>query len=144
MCFYQDESPEFYEQSIRKARREHRCEGCHKPIARGDLYVYGSGKYDGDFYDFKTCGVCELDRHRIHIMELSEGCRSAESWCPVDELGNTLPDYGIDFSSREHGQRWLSRQRATGEMGVAPKAGWDQWAREKRELQTMLVTGEVP
>lgn len=111
MCFYDAESPEMYRSSIRKARKERRCDGCFKPILPGDLYVDGNGKFEGDFYTFQTCGVCEVDRNKIHEAELARGCSWNESWCPVDELAENLPEYGLQQSSKDAGQDWLQSRR---------------------------------
>lgn len=120
MCFYQDVTPDFWAESISKAQRDYRCEGCSSGIKAGELYNYGRGKSDGEFYVYRTCGVCELDRHRIHIAELAAGCRDYESWCQPDELDEYLPEHGMNRSSRMDGQRWMNRVKRQGGRGVAP------------------------
>lgn len=137
MCFYYDETPEFYSDKICKAKRDHACDGCRNGIVKGEFYYRASGKYDGSFYTLHVCGACELDRHRIHIIELADGCDADDSWCPPDQLGETLPEYGMDRSSREDGQRWFRRQMATGQRGVGTEAGWNEWAKERQQLEVI-------
>ncbi len=114
MCFYDTELPEMYRSSIRKARKQHRCDGCYKPILPGDLYVDGNCRFEGEFYAYQTCGVCEVDRDKIHEAEIDRGCRWNESWCPFEELASMLPEYGFKQSSKAAGQEWLlSRKKAS-------------------------------
>lgn len=42
----------------RRARKEHVCCECRKPIAKGQLYEYISGVWDGRPDSFKTCLLC--------------------------------------------------------------------------------------
>lgn len=107
MCFYNECDAEFWSESIVRAKRDYRCEGCSSGIKAGELYSSGRGRVEGHFYVYRTCGACELDRHRIHIAELSVGCRDYESWCDPGDLWELLPEYGIERSSRRNGQRWL-------------------------------------
>lgn len=74
MCFYYDDGTwDFCEQSVRRARKSHRCTYCRRGILAGELYAYSAGSFDGDFIVEKICGACELDRYRVHILELGEG-----------------------------------------------------------------------
>jgi len=38
---------------IQKARKDHVCDWCCKPIKAGELYFYSAGVYDGDFSTLK-------------------------------------------------------------------------------------------
>jgi hypothetical protein len=111
MCFWNDEPAEFYESEIRRARKPRHCDGCRGEIARGDLYRAGRGKFEGSWYTFDVCGMCDRDRERIHEAELDEGCSWNESWCPIEEVVASLPDYDLDRSSKEAGQDWLRSRR---------------------------------
>ena len=51
---------EFYSEACYTARKEHRCEMCGRKIARGEQYVYQSGKWDGDFFTRKLHRQCNL------------------------------------------------------------------------------------
>lgn len=60
VCLYMeaDGSTEFYKASKPKARKEHRCIECHKPIPVGTQHEHARGKYDGDFFAVRTCLLC--------------------------------------------------------------------------------------
>lgn len=57
-CFCDYDQPEFYNQRMQTAKKEHRCKECGKPIATGEIYENVSGKWDGRFDTFKTCPRC--------------------------------------------------------------------------------------
>lgn len=59
----------------RKARKDHRCDVCGKPILKGCEYVVESQKHDGEIYIFH--------RH-IHCNALLEAYQ-ASNWCDGDE-----------------------------------------------------------
>jgi len=44
---------EFYRQVIYKAKKQHLCDYCGKPIIPGSYYLYETGKYDGEFFTAK-------------------------------------------------------------------------------------------
>lgn len=134
MCFYSDgDYPEFYTDAIRRARKDHRCAGCKSGIRPGELYRQESWKFDGAFFSTNVCGACELDRHRIHITELADGCHSSESWCPPEELTEYVSESGMERSSRESGQRWLLRKLQNDGYGIGTKRGWVEWYAEKNQ-----------
>lgn len=58
ICECDAELPEFYRKSVRKARKEHRCDECKKPIRVGESYEHVSGKWDGRIGTYKTCPRC--------------------------------------------------------------------------------------
>jgi len=49
---------EFSNKSSHKARKEHRCSECCSLILPGQIYIYDVGKYDGEFFQIKTCNHC--------------------------------------------------------------------------------------
>jgi hypothetical protein len=49
---------EFYNEEIVRARREHKCCECRRPIRKGEVYQRANGKWDGDFASFATCNAC--------------------------------------------------------------------------------------
>lgn len=53
-----DNGPDFYREATRKAGKRHRCCECREMIEVGESHHYASGKWDGDFGDFRTCAVC--------------------------------------------------------------------------------------
>lgn len=82
MCYEPDEYYDCYETTIRKARKQHKCDGCFQPIEAGELYKYGSGILQGEPVVDRVCGACELRVYRLHIIELAEGCPPWSSWYP--------------------------------------------------------------
>lgn len=48
--------PELYAESVRTARKEHRCEACGRSVTRAQRYVSVSGIWDG-----------RLDRMAMHV-----------------------------------------------------------------------------
>lgn len=57
-CSCDYDAPEFYNKSEPRARKQHRCDECGGVISPGESYEYVSGKWDGWFSQFKTCGRC--------------------------------------------------------------------------------------
>ena len=49
---------EIYNESRVKARKPYKCHICGIDILPGEYYWRESGKWDGDFFDRKTCPVC--------------------------------------------------------------------------------------
>ncbi len=57
-CWCDYDPPEFSSRSYPKARKQHRCEECGKPINPGEQYECVAGKWDGYFSTFNTCPRC--------------------------------------------------------------------------------------
>lgn len=51
-------SLECFQISGRKARKQHQCEECSAPIEKGETYSLSSGKWDGDWEEFKQHELC--------------------------------------------------------------------------------------
>lgn len=49
---------DFFNQIIRKARKNHNCCECDRQIIVGQEYEYSAGKWEGDLMDYKTCLDC--------------------------------------------------------------------------------------
>jgi hypothetical protein len=93
MCFYADDgSPEFTNDRVVTARKQHRCSECHAIILKGEDYYYHSGKFDGSFYVEKVCRRCAYDRVRVVEDELAEGCDWNEAWPPFGGLVEHLQE----------------------------------------------------
>lgn len=50
---------EFYSQTERKARKEHRCSVCQGTISIAEKYIHYVGRYDGIFFDDKYHLTCQ-------------------------------------------------------------------------------------
>jgi hypothetical protein len=57
-CVCDYDAPQFYNVTIRTARKQHKCEECCGLILPGDKYEYVSGCWNGDVNTFKTCEHC--------------------------------------------------------------------------------------
>jgi len=57
-CACDYDPPEFYRKRSPKARKEHRCEECNRPIKPGDRYEYVTAKWEGYLSSFRTCQRC--------------------------------------------------------------------------------------
>ncbi len=56
MCDF--EAPDFYTRDIRKARKEHVCSECGKPIKHSSEYHHIKALLDGTWFTHKVCGHC--------------------------------------------------------------------------------------
>lgn len=79
---------EFYNDAVHKARKEHKCEMCHRIINPGEKYHRQSGKYDGDFFDRKLHNTCnnilsaylsEIEENEFDYSDIYDWLR--ESYC---------------------------------------------------------------
>lgn len=64
MCDF--EAPAAYVETMRRARKVHRCCECARSIQPGDRYQVASGVWDGRGASFKTCARC-LRIRKAHI-----------------------------------------------------------------------------
>jgi hypothetical protein len=121
MCFYYDDYASVYHEQVRTARKPHKCDHCRREIAKGQRYVYGSGVFDGSGFSLKACGACELDRYRIHIIELGEGCSPHDSWADMssDDVIEWMHYHDFDRSTPDEGQRFLAMKAAKATSGHA-------------------------
>lgn len=58
MCDCSDYAPTFYGARNVKGRKDHRCDECLRVIPKGEQHEYAKGLWEGDFSDFRTCGLC--------------------------------------------------------------------------------------
>ena len=60
-CIYVDafdSGPDFYDQRMPIARKEHICGECGRTIKSGEIYETFSGKWELNFSTYKTCNDC--------------------------------------------------------------------------------------
>jgi len=65
LVWHLDEN-EFNKHSIRRARKEHKCEECGKAIHPDDQYEYWAAKSEGQFWTAKTCLDCKSIRDAFY------------------------------------------------------------------------------
>lgn len=62
MCDCSCEMPACSDSVMRKARKQHKCYECQRPIEPGERYEYYSGIWDGEPESYKTCRHCKIAR----------------------------------------------------------------------------------
>jgi hypothetical protein len=92
MCDYSDGLPEFYLETLRKAKKSHRCDECSADISPGENYMYISAKYDSVVQSYKQCEFCHCSMHGDH----NENPCIGEIWQTLDydkglDLYNSCP-----------------------------------------------------
>lgn len=92
-CNIDYEPPEFFNDRIMRARKEHKCCECGEAICIGEKYEYITGKWDGNFDTFKTCLPCSRIRKQY-------GCALGSL---RDDLWECL---GMDYVTGEVDERW--------------------------------------
>ncbi|TFG38795.1 MAG: hypothetical protein E4H44_03290 [Candidatus Aminicenantes bacterium] len=75
-----DETYVIYDETWRKARKQHRCDACNEPISVGHQYARVFILFDGEKSNRKRCARCQ----RIH-----------EHLRTVDKYGDTWPDENL-------------------------------------------------
>lgn len=60
-CDYDSyDAPEFYNVwTVKRARKEHRCDECYGPIFVGESHEKAAGKFDGAIFDHNECACCQ-------------------------------------------------------------------------------------
>jgi len=74
------DGPEFYSETMRKARKEHRCTECRRIIEHGEHYEYVTGKWDGEFSEHKTCPDCLSIRKAFFCKGWGHGAIYEDLW----------------------------------------------------------------
>lgn len=59
------ELPALYEDCTRRARREHRCCECRRPITVGQTYHEHRGIWGGKWSTYRNCLRCERVRNKL-------------------------------------------------------------------------------
>ena len=58
-CYCDDtDAPTAFQQSARKAKKDHRCNECNRSIEQGETYRHVWGVWDNTAQTFKTCPDC--------------------------------------------------------------------------------------
>lgn len=78
MCFRDTEPCDLYFETVRKARKSHRCNECGDDISRGDRYRHVHGVFQRSWFRHKECRRCCFDRARLHHHEHADGCNFGE------------------------------------------------------------------
>ena len=82
-------------ETMPKARKDHVCEQCQKPITKGTVHKRWDGKFEGDFFTIRTHFEC--DEAADHYLDFFE--------FPADEgitLHNLTDREDLQFLRRYH------------------------------------------
>jgi hypothetical protein len=82
------ETPSVYTETYPKARKEHKCYECLRPIPVGEKYHNFKGCWDGKWDEYKTCVPCDNLRHDV-------ACEG--TWPPFGHLSEWACEEGFDF-----------------------------------------------
>jgi len=113
VCFDNDEQSDVWAESIVKARKRWHCDECSSGILPGEHYQRIGSLYDGRWSTLRTCARCFWDRARVYNLEISEGCKPWESWCPVGYL-------------HEHMENLAENERWSRSNGGEDESPWDE------------------
>jgi hypothetical protein len=106
VCYYSDGSWEFFEESVYRAAKVHRCCECRRVIRVGDRYQCCRGVFDGCFVVHKSCLRCVCLREAIGCIEVRRGCAYHESVPCFGELWEAI--VGMDWvEKREVGVEFV-------------------------------------
>lgn len=96
---------DFYDETIRRARREHQCSACAEPIPVGAYYCDLRLMWEGAIKRYKRCGRCQAlhthlrDKGSFHDMWPNERLDCGQDY--VDEWG-PLPEEIAELAFVEH------------------------------------------
>jgi hypothetical protein len=76
-----DGAYEFQSEAIRRARKQHKCYECHRPILPGQQYHYFSGKWEGEMDSYHTCLDCN---------NIRRGLSCDGQWPPFGQLWDDI------------------------------------------------------
>lgn len=63
-CF-DAEPADVWDETTKRARKQHECSACHEPIERGHLYVLHKILFDGDWETVRRCLRCDVMYHAL-------------------------------------------------------------------------------
>lgn len=73
-----NDTPDVYEEKVRKARKDHICCECGEIIQSGDEYVYCHGIWEGYPAGYKQCKECNDLMKKASRMNYSKGGSNAD------------------------------------------------------------------
>ena len=85
------EIPSVFSDTVRKARREHKCCECRRAIKIGEQYHLSKGCWEGKWDEYKTCMDCQDLREEIG------GLYRSDEWPPFGTLSECAYEVGLDF-----------------------------------------------
>jgi hypothetical protein len=118
MCDIDDDGPDAWQSTWRKARKEHACCACRETIRSGDVYRVSSGVWDGTPATFKHCARCwaiheMLDEAGVEGVRLDLNCgETIESAGVADDLTDEQIEafHALAFVSADEMQRRIAER----------------------------------
>ena len=92
-CIYidADDEPQFYNQRLPIARKEHTCGECGRKIEPGETYENFSAKWDSiGFFTYKTCNDCLSIRHAFFCESWIAGEIYENLWEHISEVDGQI------------------------------------------------------
>lgn len=131
-----------YNETDRRARKEHTCSACRTHIAPGEQFTRVVAIYDGSVTSLKRCACCQTLHE--HLRELAPGDMwpDEELDCGqdyVDEWG-ALPGYvaALAFANWQEAAAIRAWQNAQGELASCRR--WERWVRSGAHHPVCSVT----
>lgn len=110
MCMDYDDLPEFCDERILHARKQHKCDECGRQIAPGEKYHRASGKWADGFCTYRTCEHCAVAQRW-----LADNCDGYAYQMIEEDIEAHARDYRrIDLARIAVGMRrgWVTRKGA--------------------------------
>lgn len=85
-----DSQPEFYNEKMPIARKQHICGECGRKIERGEPYENFSGKWEDTFSTYKTCNNCLSIRDEFFCEGWSFGFLYENLWEHIREIDGQI------------------------------------------------------
>jgi len=79
-CDYDADTPEFFNESYRKARKKYCCDECGGPILPGEKYHYIVGKWEGEIGYYRRCPRC------IDMLRYLKGNLPCYCYCYINNV----------------------------------------------------------
>jgi hypothetical protein len=114
MCESWGDMPDCVTFTQRRARKQHKCCECRRPIMPGEKYEECSGIWDGEPNRYRTCSRCE----RIRDCHGKAERAAHDGYASYPPFGELLS--GVGECAREMGAEYLVPfRKAWRESGVA-------------------------
>lgn len=112
-----DECYAVYDETIRRARKDHACSACGLTIRSGDLYCQVFWVFDGAAGSVKRCGRCQKMHEHLRIKGGGEMWPDERLGCGLDyeeEWGREPPEeiQALPFLPADEASRTLSEEHA--------------------------------
>lgn len=109
----------FYKETVRVARKTHKCSACKRTLAKGHRYMHISAQADDSVHTYKRCGACQVV-HK-HLRRL---CRELDCDMWPDEELNCGLSYESEWGAEPPGEiaalPFLADQEASALLAEEP------------------------